>query len=341
MKLLRPSFGRLGYRGRAELCIVTSDLLRANPLGDPDRRELGVYLPPGHDDGRRFPVIYLLCGFTGRGQRYLEPHPWFRSVAQGFEAAILAGDSEPAILVSPDCFTRLGGSQYVDSSATGPYARHVVEELAPLVDEYFPTLAGRRGVVGKSSGGFGALHLAMRHPGVFRAAASISGDVDFELCFGQEILGAMRGLAPFEMDPARFLEEFARRPELSGDGHAVINILAMSACYSPNPDAPLGFDLPMELERGERIAEVWERWLAFDPLRACEAHADALRGLDFLHLECGLRDEFNLQWGLRRFVRSLVALDVPHVHEEHSGGHRGTDERYRRVLPKLAAVLAG
>jgi enterochelin esterase family protein len=341
VRLERPNLSRLGYRGRAELCVVESDLLAGNPLGDPDRRELAVYLPPGHDDGRRFPVVFVLAGFTGRGQRYLEPHPWQRSIAQEFERAILDGDSEPAILVMPDCFTRLGGSQYVDSSATGPYESHLAEELVPLVDEHFPTLPGRRGVVGKSSGGFGALHLAMRRPGLFRAAASISGDVDFELCFGQEILGALRGLAPFHMEPARFLEEFLRAPDLSGDGHAVINVLAMAACYSPNPDSPLGFDLPMELERGERRPEVWERWLAFDPLVACAAHADALRELEYLHLECGLRDEFNLQWGLRRLVARLQELGVDHVHEEHGGGHRGTDDRYRRVLPRLAALLAG
>jgi enterochelin esterase family protein len=341
MKLQRPSFGRVGYRGSAELCLVDSGVLASNPLGDPARRELSVYLPPGAEDGRRLPVVFVLCGFTGRGQRYLEPHPWFRSVAQEFEQLVLDGTSQPAILVMPDCFTAFGGSQYVDSSATGAYETHLCEELVPLVDEHFPTLEGSRAVVGKSSGGFGALHLAMRRPGIFRAAASISGDVDFELCFGQEILGAMRGLAPFEMSPERFLTEFRRKPDLGGDGHAVINVLAMAACYSPNPDSPLGFDLPMELDRGERIAPVWERWLEFDPLRACERFADALRTLDYLHLECGLRDEFNLQWGLRRLVARLQALDVPHTHEEHGGGHRGTDDRYRRLLPRLVDVLGG
>lgn len=343
MNLARPAFGRLGFaHGRGELCVVDSACLVGNPLGDPHRRELPVYLPPGWDAvGAAFPVVFVLAGFTGRGHKYLDPHPWFASVAQRFDAAIGAGESRPAILVMPDCFTRLGGSQYVDSAATGPYETHLAEELAPLVERAFPALPGRRGVVGKSSGGFGALHLAMQRPDLFQAAAALSGDVDFELCFGTEILAAMRGLVPHGLDPQRFLEAFERDHELGGDGHAVINVLAMSACYSPNPESPLGFDLPMELERGERRPEVWARWLAFDPLHTAEERVQALERLEYLHLECGLLDEYNLQWGLRRFVKRLHALGVGHVHEEHSGGHRGTDERYARVLPRLASVLAG
>ncbi len=340
MRLDRPALGRLGFEGRGELCVVESDLLRGNPLGDPHQRELAVYLPPGHQRSNPLPVIYLLAGFTGRGQRYLEPHPWHRSLTQRFEAAVLAGESPPAILVMPDCFTRLGGSQYVDSSATGPYASHLLDELVPLVDAEFGARADRRAVVGKSSGGFGALHLCLERPGAFAAAASISGDVDFELCFGPELLACLRGLVPHQMDPGRFLEAFAREPDLGGDGHAVINVLAMAACYSPAPGTPLGFELPMDLERGERLSEVWDRWLQFDPLQASDQRLAALDRLDYLHLECGLADEYNLQWGLRRFVARLRRLEIAHVHEEHPGGHRGTDARFVRALTRIATVLS-
>lgn len=337
--LERPSHARLGFHGRAELCVVTSDALRGNALGDPHIRELPIYLPPNHDE-RPLPLICVLAGFTGRGHKYLEPHPWYASVVQRYDRALAAGAVEPAILVMPDCFTRLGGSQYVDSSATGAYATHVVHELLPLVEEHFNVLPGARGVCGKSSGGFGSLHLVMHHPGVFRAAASISGDCDFELCFGHEFLAAARGLACSGRTPAQFLETFAQDPDLAGDGHAIINVLAMAACYSPDPAHELGFRLPFELEYAERVADVWERWRAFDPLVACESHADALRALELLHLECGLADEINLQWGLRRLVRRLKALDVPHEHVEHPGGHRGIDDRFDAVLPLLARALA-
>ena len=91
----------------------------------------------------------------------------------------------------------------------------------------------------------------------------------------------------------------------------------------------------MELECGEILDDVWQRWLAHDPLRAAEHHVDALRGLELLHLECGLMDEFHLQWGLRRLVKRLSELEVPHRHLEHPGSHRGIDGRFGEVLPSL------
>lgn len=330
--LVRDPRGRLGFEGRAELAHFDSRLLRDNPLGDPHRRELPVYLPPGWKGG---PAVLLLAGFTGRGHKYLDPHPWWQSVAQRFEKLVLTGAAPPAALVMPDAFTGLGGSQYVNSSATGPYEDHLIDEIMPACEQAFGINPEAWAVAGKSSGGFGALHLVMARPGRFRAAASVSGDCDFELCFGGEILNCLRGLIPYDMDPAKFLKAFTAKPDLGGDNHGILNVLAMSACYSPNPAAPLGFDLPMELQRGERIDSVWQRWLAFDPLHACERSKDALSRLELLHLECGLRDEFNLQWALRRLVKRLEDLEIPFEHTEHPGGHRGIDERFDVVLPAL------
>lgn len=332
----------LAFHGRVETRAIDSELLRGNLAGDPHQREVPVYLPPGHDaPGARFPVLFVLAGFTGRGQAYLESHPWKRGVVHRYDEAVAGGEAPPAILVLPDCFTKLGGSQYVDSAYLGPYESHVVRELVPWVDERYPTVPGRRGVVGKSSGGFGALHLAMRHPEVFPVCASISGDCHFAISYASSFLPALRGLVPHGFDPAKFLEAFEEKHELSGDGHAVIEVLAMSACYSPNPASPLGFDLPFDLETGERVPAVFDRWLAFDPLVACERYADALRGLELLHLECGLRDEFHLQWGLRVLSKKLRRLGVPHDHEEHEGGHMDINHRYQLLFPKLVSALNG
>lgn len=326
--------------GRLEQHVVESEVLRDNALGDPHVRELPIYVPPV-DDPAALPVIFVLAGFTGRGQKMLETHPWKPGVVARYDAAVAAGELPPAVLALPDCFTRLGGSQYVNSSAVGRYEDHVADELVPYVAERFPHGADRRGVCGKSSGGFGALHLAMERPGLFRACGSISGDVGFEAAFAHELLGCARGLVEHGGDPARFLEAFREDPSLDGDGHAVILMLAMSACYSPNPESPLGFDLPVDPETGERIPEVWERWLAFDPLERAAGRAEALKRLGFLHLECGLRDEFHLQWGLRRLTRELARLGVPFTHEEHGGGHFGLDERYLPLLGRMASVLGG
>lgn len=327
----------LDFHGTVELATIESEVLADNALGDPHVRELAVYVPPG--DGP-FPVLLVLAGFGGRGQSYLETHPWRRGVVWRYDRAVADGSAAPAVLVLPDCFTRLGGSQYVNSPAVGRYEDHLTEEIVPWVDARYATRDGARGVLGKSSGGLGALRLSMRHPDLFRACASISGDCGFELAYAAELLACARDLARHGQDPAAYLEELAERPEIADERHAVIGVLAMAACYSPNPASPLGFDLPIDLQTGARVRGVWERWLAFDPLQMVERHADALRGLALLHIECGLADEFHLQWGTRQLSRKLEQLGVPHVHEEHDGGHRRIDHRYGPLLARLAQRLS-
>lgn len=325
-----------------ETPLLASALLRGNRAGDPHEREVCVWLPPDAGrGGERLPQVWLLASFTGTARGFLETHPWRRGVVARYDAEVAAGRAPRAILVLPDAFTRFGGSQYVDSDFLGPYESYLVREVAPFVDANYPVRKGPRAVAGKSSGGFGALRLGMRHPELFGAVGSLSGDVAFEDSLGPELLAMLRGLLPFGGDPARFLEAFAAEPDLSGDGHAVINALAMAACYSPDPDAALGFALPVDLATGARIESVWRRWLAFDPLHAVAEHAANLKRLRLLHLECGLRDEYHLQWGTRRLAQRLRELGVPHRHEEHEGGHRGLDHRLLALLPKLVAALDG
>lgn len=328
------------FRGAVETRPFESALLAGNPLGDPHVREVPVYLPPAALDGERLPVIFLLAGFTGRGQSMLETHPWRAGAVRAYDRRLAQSGDRGAILVMPDCFTRYGGSQYVDSGATGPYASHVAEELVAFVDATYPAVPGARAVAGKSSGGFGALHLAMAHPGVFRAAASVSGDCAFELPLGHEMIGCARALLASGGDPRPWLESFDESHDLGGDGHAAINVIAMSACYAPNPESPWGFDLPFDPETCERRAEVWERFLAFDPLVAAKDHVEALGALDLLYLEAGTRDEFGLQFGARLLDRELTRLGIPHEYVEHDGGHFGLDKRYADLLPRLEATLA-
>lgn len=325
------------FQGRLEMRPHTSRVLEGNPLGDPHVREVPVYVPPQAGEGP-LPVVYLLMGFTGRPHALLETHPWHSSVIQDLDRAMAAGEHPPHVIVMPDTFTKLGGSQFVNSSATGRYEDYVADELVPWVDEHYPTDPTRRVVVGKSSGGFGAMHFAMRRPGLFQVAGSIAGDCHFEFGYAMDFLNALRGLGKHDGDPAKFLEAFFEKPDLKGDGHAVLNTLAMSACYSPS-DTELGFDLPFDLQTGVRKPKVWERWLAFDPVVACDQYADALKGLKLLYLEAGLTDEFHLQFGLRVLTSRLEALGVPFEHHEFDGGHFGMNWRYPEVLKRLIAAV--
>ncbi len=329
-------------RGRLVLERFESALLAGNPAGDPHLRTVPVWLPPSYDasPGRRYPVVFVLAGFTGRGRGLLNDSPWAPPLDDRMDALVAAGCGE-VILVMPDCFTRFGGSQYLDSSATGRYETHVAEELVAWVDGRFRTLAGRdhRGVAGKSSGGYGALTLAMKHPDVFGAAACHSGDMCFDYCY--------RGDVPFFCTQvqragglAAWLERFEGQRQHGHDDLTTLNILGMAAAYSPNPAAePFGIDLPCDLGTGAFREDVWARWLEHDPLVMLDRHAEALRSLRLLYLDCGTRDEFHLHHGARLFARRLDELGIAHEREEYDDGHMNVSYRYDVSLPRLARAL--
>jgi enterochelin esterase family protein len=330
-------------KGRIVVESFESRALSDNPLGDPFARELYLYLPPGYDSAlkARFPVVYCLTGFTGRGQMLLNTQPFAPSLAERMDALIARKAVAEMIVVMPDCFTRLGGSQYINSEATGRYEDYLIEEIVPFVDERFRTLASaeRRAVMGKSSGGYGALVLGMRHSDVFGLVASHSGDAYFEYCYTPDFIKYVRQLGTD--DPASFLEKFWREERKGKDDVTLLNVLAMSACYSPDAAQPLGIRLPFDTRTGEIIPEVWERWLKHDPVRMVEHYADALRTLKLLYLDAGTRDEFALDIGARILAARLKEHDIAFVQEEFDDGHFNISYRYDRSLEHISKAITG
>jgi enterochelin esterase family protein len=320
---------------------ITSQVLRDNPRGDPFVRRVPIYLPPGYAaSGARYPTVYMLSGFTGRGTMQLNDSMWEENLAQRLDRLIASGAIRPLIVVMPDCLTRLGGSQYINSSAVGRYEDHVVQELVAFTDHKYRTIAQRdaRAVVGKSSGGYGALILAMRNPNVFGLLASHSGDLYFEYCYKTDIIGALRGLKKFG-GLEKFLANVKTIRPRDRDYRETLNTVAMSACYSPNPNSPHGFDLPLDLDTGELRADVWARWLEWDPVQLVDKHLDALRSMRLIYLDAGLRDEFNLQYGARIFAKRLKERGVNFVHEEFDDGHFDIQYRYDVSLKAISQVV--
>lgn len=324
--------------GRVVRPVLVSRCLRGNPLGDPAERVLPVYLPPGYDGSRaRYPVLYALAGFTGRGAQMLHVTGWGESLEQRLNRLHAEGRIGPMIVVFPDCFTRYGGSQYLDSAAVGDYSTYLTDEIVPAVDATFRTLARprHRGVFGKSSGGFGAMWHGMQRPDVFGAVACHSGDMGFEYCYFPDF---PKLLAQCERHGGLtgFLRAFARAPRKTGEMIGAMNMLAMAACYAPNPRRrPLRFDPPFDEQTGEVDPAVWRRWLAFDPLRRIGRSRRALRRLRLLFVDCGRRDEFNLLWSARQFHARLRAAGIRHVYEEFDDGHMDVSYRFDRSLPLL------
>ncbi len=330
-----------GGRGEVRILRHTSTLLRDNPLGDPCERDLYCYLPPGYDASQeRYPVIYWLSGFTGTGRMMFNFDPWVESLDRRLDRLIAAGSMPPCLCVLPDCLTRLGGSQYLDSSATGRYESYIIQEIVPFVDERLRTKAGRehRGVTGKSSGGYGAMRLAMRHPDVFGAFGTHAGDAYFAYCYLPDFPKFTAGVEKAGGVEA-FLHSFEAMPKKTKEALEVLNILAMAACYSPNPARPLGIDLPVAIPSGEIRADVWKRWEANDPVHMAREYAEALRSMKTIFVDAGLRDEWNLHFGARIFCSRLDEIGARYIHEEFDDTHLGIAYRYDRSFTELARCL--
>ncbi|MEO9171144.1 MAG: alpha/beta hydrolase-fold protein [Candidatus Baltobacteraceae bacterium] len=324
---------------------IDSPALARNGLGDSSQKPVVVYLPSGYDaeGSRRYPVMYILHGYGGDPGRLISAGKWECNVVQWADRLINAKRMPPAIVVLVDGFTRLGGSQYVDSVQNGAYATYVVRDVVNHVDARYRTIAheGGRAVAGKSSGGFGAMHLVMAHPGVFSAFASHSGDAYFENIFPPIFPAAQRILESWAFDCAAFVASFEEKHKRSQAEFDTMMLLAMAAAYSPRSRAPFDFDLPFERETGELRPDVFGRFLAFDPVRRVENSVGELHRLRLRYLDCGRQDEYGLDSGARIVARRMREHGLDVRHEEFDDDHRNVVYRYEVSLPALGAVLDG
>jgi enterochelin esterase family protein len=329
---------------RVEQPVIESRVLRGNPLGDPHVRRVAVYLPIGHDEvaEQRYPVVYLLSSHGNTGPGLMNWQPWDVNIQQQLDDLIESEIIGPMIVVLPDMWTRLGGSQYINSAGMGRYEDYLLDEIIPLIDRNYRTIPDRhhRGIMGRSSGGFGAITQAMRHPDIFGAFACHSGDLYWEYaCIPH--LSKMHQ----QLDKFGGLEAFLRdiptiRPKSSAFWELLMTV-CWSAAFGGSPNSPYGFDLPIDPDTGAIDESVWARWLAHDPIRRLDnpIYADALRQMRAIFIDAGEYDEYQLQVGARLLHHRLQALGIAHVYEEYPDGHRGTHYRYAQSLARLYEAL--
>lgn len=328
--------------GKVETHRFESRVLAGNPWGDPAQRDLPVYLPPsGRTEG--LPLILLLTGYTGAGWLHFQRPRYLTDTIVGRLDRLIRHKLAPeAVMVGPDCLTTLGGSQYIDSSATGRYEQYVMNEILPFVRERYRT--GSVGVMGTSSGGYGSLVLALRHPDVLRAAASNAGDCYFEYCYMPDFPPAFREVRKAG-GPEKLLEKVLAEPVSAfGPQHPQIQaleVMGYASCYSPIDTEPGRFDLPFDLETGALRPEVWAKWLAWDPVRMVsqQPYCDAARRLAYIYVDGGLRDEYALDIGARIFAQEARRAGARVDLEEFDGVHRDGGPRYEVMIPRLLSAL--
>jgi S-formylglutathione hydrolase FrmB len=333
-------------RGRLDRHVIQSEVLKDNPLGDPHRRPLYVYASPGVDETRdqAYPSIYVIQGMTGQVDMWFNRTAFEPTMFERLDDLFSDGSTPDAIVVFVDAWTSYGGSQFINSTATGRYMDYLCDEVVAFVDERYPTVPGRdsRGLTGKSSGGYGAMVVPMLRPDVFGALASHAGDALFEACYLPDFPKTARILRDdFEGSFEVFWERFRSADALLEEMYTPINTYAMAACYSPDESSPGKVTLPFEVDTGLLLDEVWARWLEWDPVRLAPKHLDALASMKRIYLDAGRSDEYYLDLGAQAFSKELSKAGVDHTLELFEGAHGGLQYRYPRAIKQLVAALAG
>lgn len=327
-------------RGTVQRLTLASRVLESNLLGDSAERLIDVYVPHGMS-GQGLPLLVDLVGFTAGGPAHTNWKNFGENLPERLDRLIGAGAMPPCVVALPDCFTRLGGNQYINSAAMGRWDDFLLTEAVPFVEAKFNCGGtGRRGCFGKSSGGYGAMVQAMLHPDFWSAAASHSGDVGFELLFIPDFPKVLRALATADNSIQKWLERFFAAPKVKDADVHILMILAMAATYDPEPQAYMGVRLPVTADTCELIPERWANYVKWDPLTLVEKLGEGLKQLKALYIDCGDIDQYNLVYGSRRMHRRLTAMGVPHVYEEFADDHTAVDYRMDVSLPILAKALS-
>jgi S-formylglutathione hydrolase FrmB len=330
-------------RGTFHRHVVESEILADNALGDPARRPLYVYEPANGSEG--LPSIYLIQGMTGQVDMWLNRSAFEPTMLERVDELFTREGVPAAVVVFVDAWTSYGGSQFINSVATGRYMDYLCDEVVPFVDSEYGTAADRdrRGITGKSSGGYGAMVVPMLRPDVFGALASHAGDALFECCYLPEFPQTARLLrdryqGSFEV----FFKEMraASSFEFGRFGHP-LNTYAMAACYSPDEDNPGKAHLPFDIETGRLIDEIWARWLEWDPVRMVSTHAEALASMRLIYLDAGRSDEYFLDLGAQAVANELTTAGIDHSLDLFDGKHGGLQYRYPVALEALARALSG
>ena len=281
-------------------------------------RPLFVWAPA--DRSRTYPVVIVLHSHLRSARSWFNVEPFDESYPEAIERLAPA-----AVVALADGWTDLGGGQWL-----GPLATYLYEEVVPFVDDAYPT-NGLRGLQGKSSGAYGALVHAFRRPELFHAVAAHAPMARFEVTVAHDFPVAARALRERGLDAIPPVTALA-----SGDDVVLAELGSLAEAFSDGA-------LPFDMRTGALVPEVWERWLAHDPVRIAESSPEEVRGLRGVWLDAGRRDEYFLDLGAISLADTLRACGLPEEafhFELFDGGHRGVSGRYPLSLDYLVGCLS-
>jgi S-formylglutathione hydrolase FrmB len=311
---------------------IASESLRGNALEDPAEREV-IFIDCNATDSS--PVLIGLAGFFGSARNFLNRSYSNQDFLSTLENILGRNPDLSFSVVLPDTMTLLGGNQYLNSPAVGNYEDSIAKEIVDLIRSRY----GKRkiGLFGKSSGGFGSYTLTARNPSIFSGFIDVSGDSAFEYCYMRDFPAAIEIVSKSGI--AAFLKDFRSRPTHSHKEMDAINIIAMSAFYSPGHGYEMGIELPFETETGILRGDVWKKWKKMDPVENVTEFASGLTGKTIL-LQAGLKDEFAINIGIRALSRRMDKLGIKNRLMEYDEGHFSIEYLYEDSIPLLVRGLS-
>jgi S-formylglutathione hydrolase len=324
--LLVSATNEKSSKGRYERIKMHGKALEGNLEGDLPDRDVSVYLPPGYEmeRNRRYPVVYLLHGYTNTDEGWFGPgtKSGFQSAGTTLPAvadnAIATHAAREMILVMPNAYTVYQGSMYSNSVTTGDWETYITRDLVEYIDSHYRTIPRRasRGLAGHSMGGYGAIRLAMKYPDVFSGIYVLSG-----CC-----LTANLNPGPGQMAA----EAVHSQAELGNAGRGAVTAMAEAAAWSPNPkNPPFFFDLPTK--EGKPQPAVVARWAANAPLAMIDQYVTNLKKLDAIAIDVGDKD--GLAASNRQLSDILTQYGIRNTFELYEGDH--TNRIAARVETKV------
>jgi len=315
-------------KGKLERIKVHGKSLDGNLMGESSSPEVSIYLPPSYatSGNRRYPVIYLLHGYTGTDLGYFGPTG--RQLHVIAERVFGSGAAREMILVMPNGMNAYGGSMYSNSVTAGDWEGYVAEDLVSYMDKNYRTIASRegRGLAGHSMGGYGTMRIGMKRPDVFSALYALSS-----CCLNEGTLRA-RGTGPSPAEQVKTMEEARGNRGAQGT-------LARAAAWAPNPKNP-PFYLDLPTKNGEVVPDVAVKWAANSPVAMLDQYVPNLKKMKAIALDIGLQD--NLIVGNKLLVERMTAFGIPHTFETYEGDHgnRIPDRLEQKVLPFFSKHLS-
>lgn len=319
-------------------------------------RWVDVYEPPGYDfnvQGARYPVLYLLPGYDGEPSFYYrfgnENYYRASAIAAIADELIAAGEIKPMFIVMPDASIYYGGSFYNNNDLAGKWENMMSSELVSYVDDdnqsRIRSIVDKesRAIGGHSSGGYGAVRIAMKYPDLFNSVSAI----DAPLAFAH---GNMTVLFNSYLQESNITTE-AQFYDTDTTGFRTNNqqykmlLYSMAASFSPGPYdnttqfGRLQITLPFDYQ-GNVVNDVWNQWLAndlYDWLDNATYHANL--GNQNLYFETSDHDRNMFNEQTTAFVGKLHDLNIDYQDATFSK-YPGADAESRTFLyDRIAGIL--